>query len=810
MARFPLARPSTSHEDLFVARYDALLRQARRLTSTPAEAEDVVQDAFIRFSVTRPDLDQIDNLDGYLYTVLRNLHLVRIRRAARSELTSLSVIDFDSAESALRARETGDALETREALHAACAYGCTRRLSSKAGSLFLLRFFHGAVPSEVARIAGIEVKSIDYWLTFARREAHLFIEAPERLSFLTRAQAGERHEVRQTSGVDVLDECRASIFSLEHARCWSDRELDVMYGKGRTAIAAEALAEIVTCRACLTRVCGRLGISPFDDRFPTDTLGHNQRGGMRARSKHDILRHGSRRTLEVREHTPRELCVAVNGLVLTKQPVTSDVTELTFTVSLNEPVTLVEVLSEQTECLAFLSKEPEPLGSAQRREWVELSNDRSVELVLTFSGPWPTVRAVYRDPTFRHVGEFQPEAEDEASAPAAVRRDTAVETPRRVWWWRPLIFATSLTLVCLLVFGPPAKVIAAAQQAGRALIDAIVRLLDWRDSRPSVLLPSRTLRFDARSMAPVEPSRALRTPAPARVARVVTPEELIDAEISALVTLHQVGADRGEQIDVVRRSQYVEVRGVLDAGDRLRAVAEALAPLPHVRMSVVDARAAEGHRSRSSVARPAPPDPDRLSFVDDSVEPPLWRLIDAYLRTWRSEPVANGDETARVRAVNAFIQELRSDANGAAATAWALRRLAERYPREAQDRLSDLSQQRLRGIEQDYIFSIRGHVGRLHRSLIAVTAADPNARERLLGTHGEPQRPEVHADSATAQMFIHTTTMERQLAQLVLPPEDPTAPRYNDTDVLTPLGRLLSLLTQLDLDLQDLQGFTEH
>src|SRR5262245_10037459 len=124
MARFQLARPPLTHEDLFVARYDGLLRQAQRLAATTAEAEDLVQDAFIRFCLTRPDFERLDNLDGYLHTVLRNLHLSRVRRAARSDLAPLSILEFDSAENGLRAGGVRDEIEVRDSLLAACTYGC--------------------------------------------------------------------------------------------------------------------------------------------------------------------------------------------------------------------------------------------------------------------------------------------------------------------------------------------------------------------------------------------------------------------------------------------------------------------------------------------------------------------------------------------------------------------------------------------------------------------------------------------------------------------------------------------------------------
>jgi len=41
------------------------------------QAEDVLHDLFILFTLSQPDLSRIQNLDNYLYASLRNLHISR-------------------------------------------------------------------------------------------------------------------------------------------------------------------------------------------------------------------------------------------------------------------------------------------------------------------------------------------------------------------------------------------------------------------------------------------------------------------------------------------------------------------------------------------------------------------------------------------------------------------------------------------------------------------------------------------------------------------------------------------------------------
>src|SRR5260370_33181157 len=142
-----MIRPRTkldSHEDVFIQRYEWLRGWSLRLTQHNQEqAEDLVHDAFIQFTLVRPDLGTIQNLEGYLYTMLRNMHLSNVRRATRAPSCSLSIADFDSAEIGLRAAGLSEQMQVREQLRVICYYACTRKDTSKTGSVLILRFFHG-------------------------------------------------------------------------------------------------------------------------------------------------------------------------------------------------------------------------------------------------------------------------------------------------------------------------------------------------------------------------------------------------------------------------------------------------------------------------------------------------------------------------------------------------------------------------------------------------------------------------------------------------------------------------------------------
>ncbi|MGH9961093.1 MAG: RNA polymerase sigma factor, partial [Pyrinomonadaceae bacterium] len=87
----PQQSPAT-HEAAFNERYERLRKSAHILTKQNQEqAEDLLHDAFVQFLLSHPDLQSIQNLDGYLYRVLRNMRVSQMRRAARLQEATLTM-----------------------------------------------------------------------------------------------------------------------------------------------------------------------------------------------------------------------------------------------------------------------------------------------------------------------------------------------------------------------------------------------------------------------------------------------------------------------------------------------------------------------------------------------------------------------------------------------------------------------------------------------------------------------------------------------------------------------------------------------
>jgi DNA-directed RNA polymerase specialized sigma24 family protein len=141
------------HARAFLARYEALRAYSLRLTNQNRSlADDLVQDAYIQFTVAQPDLERIQNLDGYLAVLVRHLHISSIRRTAAHRFAHVPIHDDDSAELAWALARNDDAGRARDGLIAICEYACARKDTSKAASVLILRFFHGFYPPEIARI----------------------------------------------------------------------------------------------------------------------------------------------------------------------------------------------------------------------------------------------------------------------------------------------------------------------------------------------------------------------------------------------------------------------------------------------------------------------------------------------------------------------------------------------------------------------------------------------------------------------------------------------------------------------------------
>jgi DNA-directed RNA polymerase specialized sigma24 family protein len=91
-------------EELFAQRYEWLLGLFLQLTGgDAARAEDLPHNALIQFILPRHNSPLVQNRDGYLYAMLRNVHVSEEWQAATAQHLTLSIADYNSAQITLRA-----------------------------------------------------------------------------------------------------------------------------------------------------------------------------------------------------------------------------------------------------------------------------------------------------------------------------------------------------------------------------------------------------------------------------------------------------------------------------------------------------------------------------------------------------------------------------------------------------------------------------------------------------------------------------------------------------------------------------------
>jgi len=90
----------------------------------------------------RTRLEEIENIDGYLRRMLRYMHVSRLSRSAQHlHETALSVADYDSGRLGWTAIEPRAACRRQKSFIKSALYACSRKESSRAGSVLILRFF---------------------------------------------------------------------------------------------------------------------------------------------------------------------------------------------------------------------------------------------------------------------------------------------------------------------------------------------------------------------------------------------------------------------------------------------------------------------------------------------------------------------------------------------------------------------------------------------------------------------------------------------------------------------------------------------
>ncbi|CAN2226987.1 RNA polymerase sigma-70 like domain [Candidatus Nanopelagicaceae bacterium] len=148
-----------------------LVSQARRITRDEAEANEVVQEAFLKFMLAAPDLDTADRAIAYLRTSVNNLALNVIR--ARGARPNLVAIDADTTQERLNeiASENHIDLDTTitAAEDAAIIREALSRLTPDQRTALVMWEMEGRTTEEIATALNTTPANVRHILVRARK-----------------------------------------------------------------------------------------------------------------------------------------------------------------------------------------------------------------------------------------------------------------------------------------------------------------------------------------------------------------------------------------------------------------------------------------------------------------------------------------------------------------------------------------------------------------------------------------------------------------------------------------------------------------
>jgi DNA-directed RNA polymerase specialized sigma24 family protein len=420
----PKRREATSPsqiEQLLATYYSQLLKWGAVLTrGDVAKTQDIVQEFCLYFTLTKPDLSEVANLDGYLYTCLRHIYLSDLARASREALRFVNIADFDSFDFAISVNQMGDPLQRQNDLRRICSYAAWRKEQSKIASYFILHFFHGYTRREIAALACLPIAAIYNKLKAARNEVKSHLDKSGKLRIIDRDSAPiAPYSWSLLSPIELFKELRNVILGARAGTCLIEEALLAHYRSIRpNPISCSLLSHIVSCERCLDIIDRHFRRPVLKDREPLDGFGssadagNRHAGGPNGQAGIAMLQAVQRRWGRIHEHRPATLSIAVNGKIVASHDVQSQHSTLLVRIEHSEREQFVEVFSEQDVRLALLSVgELPPDGPHVITQRVTLSDSRWLELNLTFDGLGLNSQVAYFDPALA-IGAVEDQAED--------------------------------------------------------------------------------------------------------------------------------------------------------------------------------------------------------------------------------------------------------------------------------------------------------------------------------------------------------------------------------------------------------------
>lgn len=115
--RIALYEDMKAYKELYMLLFDGLLRFSASFVKSRETAEEIVSDVFIKLWQIRGQLNQVDNLKIYLYTITKNFSLNHITKSSRNPVVHLdqvhleTVVEFNTPEDVCLSNEVRNRLK---------------------------------------------------------------------------------------------------------------------------------------------------------------------------------------------------------------------------------------------------------------------------------------------------------------------------------------------------------------------------------------------------------------------------------------------------------------------------------------------------------------------------------------------------------------------------------------------------------------------------------------------------------------------------------------------------------------------------
>jgi RNA polymerase sigma-70 factor, ECF subfamily len=156
---------------------DGLYCYARFLTRNRAEAEDLVQEAYVRALAARDKLRAESNIKGWLFTILRNLWLNE--RKSRRVTSRVLDIEMDSEAASIASEHSNDSHEIYvRKVEAARVRAAIRKLPIEYREIILLREYEDLSYQEIAKVLDCPLGTVMSRLARGRARLRALLEEP--------------------------------------------------------------------------------------------------------------------------------------------------------------------------------------------------------------------------------------------------------------------------------------------------------------------------------------------------------------------------------------------------------------------------------------------------------------------------------------------------------------------------------------------------------------------------------------------------------------------------------------------------------